>query len=786
MKQKNSILPALNSDFAVGHWGTHRVERGEVGKIVLKPWEGDSDPSPIGLDQLSDAVSASRVRRPAFREGWLKKGPGDHRERRGSDRFVEVPWDEAFQIVAGELQRVRHSFGNNAIFGGSYGWGSAGRFHHAQSQIHRFLNSIGGYVRGRDSYSFGAGSVIMPHIVAPMEQLLEQHTDWNSLANHTELFVAFGGLPLRNTQMTAGGAGRHRVREAIETMRSRGVQFVNVSPLRQDVSVEADWFAIRPNTDVALMLALIHVLVSENLHDRAFLDRFCTGSTEVEAYVFGKKDGVAKTAEWAGEITGIPSDQIKRLAMQMATSKTMINASWSLQRQSHGEQAYWALVTLAAYLGQIGSPGGGFGIGYATLNSIGSDELKVSGPRLPQGSNPIKEFIPVARIADMLLNPGGRFDYDGNSYQYPDVRLVYWAGGNPFHHHQDLNRFIAAWQKPETIIIHEQFWTSTAKAADIVLPASTTLERNDLGFASREGQLVAMRQFQPPLGEARSDFDIFAGIAEKMGVGEEFTSGRTADQWVEHMYGEFRASVSSRIDLPDFEKFWELGRIEFSRSNKPTIMLADFRADPDNHPLRTPSGRIELYSEKIAGFGYDDCPGQATWMEPVEWLGADMASRFPLHLVSQEPRRRLHSQLDHSPHSRAGKIKDREPVLMNPADAKARNIREGDAVRIFNDRGACLSAAQLTDELLPGVVIIATGAWFDPQSWSRDNSLERHGNPNVLTIDVGSSTLAQATIAQSCLVEIERFDEPLPEVRAFELPRLLETSERSGYIIRSE
>ncbi|WP_053251953.1 molybdopterin-dependent oxidoreductase [Ensifer adhaerens] len=762
---------ASASEFALGHWGLHRVARDAAGNASLQPWEGDGNPSPIGLDLLSEEVQSLRVRRPAFRESWLREGAGAHRERRGSDRFVEVPWDEAFELVAGELSRVKRENGNRGIFGGSYGWGSAGRFHHAQSQIHRFLNTIGGYVRGRDSYSFGAGSVIMPHVVAPMEQLLEQHTDWNTLAGHTQLFVAFGGIPLRNTQMTAGGPSRHRVRESLDLMRSSGVRFVNISPLRQDIDGSSEWIQVRPNTDVALMLGLMHVLLSEGLHDTGFLTRYCTGGDEVRAYVFGENDGVPKTPDWASMITGVPAPRIVELAREMARSKTMINASWSLQRQSHGEQSYWALVTLASHLGQIGTPGGGFGIGYGTLNSVGSSELRVSGPRLSQGKNLVDEFIPVARIADMLLNPGAQFEYDGGTYTYPDIRLIYWAGGNPFHHHQDLNRFISAWQRPETIIIQEQYWTSTAKAADIVLPTSTSLERNDIGFASREGHLVAMRKVTDPVGLAKSDFEIFCGIADKMGMGREFSEGRTAENWLEHMYEDFRQRVAAQVPLPDFGTFWELGRIEFPPSNKPTVMLEGFRTDPEAHPLKTPSRRIELYSEKIAGFGYDDCPGQATWMEPVEWLGSPKATRFPLHLLSQEPRLRLHSQLDHSPHSRAGKVDSREPILLNLADAEARGIREGDIVRVFNERGACLAAAKITEDVVPGVAIIATGAWFDPQDWTATNSLEKHGNPNVLTIDVGASKLSQATVAQSCLVEVESYLESPPKVTAFELPK---------------
>jgi biotin/methionine sulfoxide reductase len=758
------------NEIALGHWGMSEVARHSDGTMSLRNWTGDPDPSMIGLDQLSPEVDACRVLRPSFRRGWLEKGPGVTSRDRGNDSFVELPWDEAIDILSSELSRIIRENGNKAIFGGSYGWGSAGRFHHAQSQVHRFLKTIGGYVGARDSYSFGAGSVIMPHIVAPMERLLEDHTDWNTLAENTKLFVAFGGLPLRNTQMTAGGPSQHRLRNALEKMAENGCRFVNVGPLSQDVHIDAEWVPIRPNTDVALMLALCHVLVANDLHDRTFLDEYCVGFAAVADYLFGRTDGIEKNPTWAEQITGIPRERITALAREMAASMTMVNASWSLQRQSHGEQPYWSLVTLASLIGQIGTSGGGFGIGYGTLNSVGSNESGMSGPKFPQGENQVKEFVPVARIADMLLHPGASFEYNGRTYQYPDIKAIYWAGGNPFHHHQDLNRFLGAWRKPETIIIHDQFWTSSAKAADIVLPVSTALERDDIGYASREGHVVAMRQLRVPLGDAKSDFDIFADIAAAMGKGEAFTEGLTSGGWLRRMFSEYRVRMQNAVELPEFDEFWQMGRVELSSARKPNVMLSLFRKDPEAFPLKTPSGKIELHSNTIAGFGIADCPGQASWIEPFEWLGSEKAERFPLHLLSQEPSRRLHSQLDHAPHSRAAKIKGREPVLIGDVDAEQRGIADGDVVRIFNSRGSCLAGAKITEGLLQGVVVLATGAWFDPISWGGGQSLEKHGNPNVLTADIPASGLSQATTAQTCLVEIELFEGDLPAITAFQPP----------------
>ncbi|MCW5747268.1 MAG: molybdopterin guanine dinucleotide-containing S/N-oxide reductase [Alphaproteobacteria bacterium] len=758
------------------HWGVYEVEWDDGRAKALRPFPDDPDPSPIGLYALSDEVARLRVRRPAVRRSWLDGGPGSRPDLRGREAFVEVGWDEAIRLVADELARVKGRHGNEAIFGGSYGWSSAGRFHHAQSQIHRFLNAIGGYVRHVDSYSLGAARVLMPHIVMSMDELMSSMTSWDVLAKHCELFVTFGGVPHKNAQISQGGTSEHRLRDGLFAMRAAGARFVNVTPTRDDLDTGGafDWIAIRPNTDTALMLALAHTLHAEGLHAPDFLARHTVGFDRFAAYLTGASDGQAKDATWAEAITGVPAARIVALARDMAARRTMLNISWSLQRAQHGEQPFWTLVTLACMLGQIGLPGGGFGVGYGATNLMGSPHARFGGPTLPQGDNAVSAFIPVARIADMLLNPGATFAYNGRNHVYPDIRLIYWAGGNPFHHHQDLNRLMQAWRKPETIVVHEQFWTPTAKFADIVLPATTALERNDIGFASRERHIVAMRRACEPAGEARDDFAIFSDIAGRLGAGMTYTENRSVAQWLEHLYETARERArGSNVDLPPFATFWAAGIVTVEGSFEPPIFLADFRHDPDGHPLKTPSGKIEIYSERIAGFGYGDCPGHPVWMAPTEWLGGATAARFPLHLLSDQPTTRLHSQLDHSPYSQAAKVKGRQPVTISRHDAAARGIADGDFVRIFNDRGACVSAAIVSDAIRPGVARLSTGAWFDPHDTGANRPLEKHGNPNVLTLDRGASQLSQGCTAQTCLVEIERYDGEPPGVTAHTLPQLL-------------
>ncbi|MGA2411743.1 MAG: molybdopterin-dependent oxidoreductase, partial [Candidatus Binataceae bacterium] len=358
------------------------------------------------------------------------------------------------------------------------------------------------------------------------------------------------------------------------------------------------------------MLALAHTLIADELHNPAFLNCYCVGFDRFRDYLFGHEDGVAKDADWAARLTEISAETIRDLAHRMARSRTYIMANWSLQRADHGEQPFWALVALASILGQIGLPGGGFGFGYGSMENLADLRAAAPIPTLPLGRNPVRSFIPVARIADMLLNPGRPFQYDGRDMAYPDIRLVYWCGGNPFHHHQDLNRLIRAWRRPETIIVNDPWWTATARHADIVLPSTTTLERNDIGASNRDRFIIAMKQAIAPVGEARDDFNIFAELANRFGVAREFTEGRSVMESLRHLYEAARQqALRKELRWPDFGEFWDRGHLEIPVWPKPIVAFEEFRRDPLKHKLPTRSGRIELFSEKVARFGYDDCTG---------------------------------------------------------------------------------------------------------------------------------------------------------------------------------
>ena len=754
------------------HWGAFSAIVKDGRMVDAVPVERDPAPSPL-LRGMKDALyHQCRVARPSIRKSWLERGYKAGGLMRGAEPFVEVPWDEALDIVAAELRRIKSAHGNEAIFAGSYGWASAGRFHHAKTQLQRFMNCLGGFTGQKYSYSLAAGLAILPHILGDHETL-RSPSSWEDIANNSKLFVAFGGCGTKNAQVEPGGSGEHTVKPWLEKLRDAGVEMVSITLVRDDTPafMNAQWLPIRPNTDVALMMGLAHTLVRENLHDREFLARYATGYERFEAYLLGTSDGVPKSAEWAAGITEIAAQSIRELARRMVANRTMIGTSYSLQRGDHGEQTFWMTATLASMLGQVGLPGGGFGFGYGSMHGQGNPVTVFSAPNLPAGVNSTGSIIPVARISDLLLNPGQPYSYDGEDKVYPDTRMVYWCGGNPFHHHQDLNRLLRAWQRPETIIVNEPWWTSTARHADIVLPATTTLERNDIGASSRDRFIVAMHKAVEPVGEARNDFDIFAGLARRTGVLEAFAENRDEMEWLRHIYEVSRQDASRvGVELPPFDRFWEQGYAESAAPSRPHSVLSGFRADPAGNPLKTPSGKIEIFSETIANFKYDDCPGHPAWMEPIEWLGGEQAKTYPLHLISNQPAARLHAQLDLSGESLDSKINGREPVVIHPDDAAKRGIIQHALVRVYNGRGATLASAVLSDEVRPGVIRLATGAWYDPAEPGRIGAIDKHGNPNMLTPDKGTSKLGQGPIAHTALVEIELYQAEPGSITIFTPP----------------
>lgn len=767
------------------HWGAFKAVVKDGKWSAVRGWERDPRPSSQLAGVLDSVYSPTRIKYPMVRRAFLEKGPGAEPETRGTDDFVRVTWDQALDLVVKELKRVEKTYGPTGTYAGSYGWKSPGKLHNCQNLMRRMMNLKGSFVNSSGDYSTGAAQVTMPHVMGTLE-VYEQQTVWPVIVESTDLLVFWGADPMVTNQI-GWIIPDHGGYPGMEAFKKTGKKVICIDPVRTETCdfFGAEWIAPKPQTDMAMMLGIAHTLHAESLHDATFLDEYTAGFDKFVPYLLGTSDGTPKTAEWAAEICGIPADKIKELARLFAKGRTMLAGGWAMQRQHHGEQRPWMLVTLASMLGQIGLPGGGFGLSYHYSNG-GSPG--VNGPALPgitDGGKAVKgaawltesgaATIPVARVVDMLENPGKEFDFNGKRQKYPDCKMTYWVGGNPFAHHQDRNRLVKAWQKFETVVVQDFQWTATARFADIVLPATSSYERNDIeqfGDYSLKA-IIAMKKVVEPLYESRTDFDIFNEISKRLGKAREFSEGKSEMDWIREFYASAqKQATAKKVKMPDFDTFWEQGFVEFpvSEEGKSFVRYADYREDPLLEPLGTPTGKIEIYSKNIEKMGYDDCPPHPTWFEPVERLDGPNA-KYPLHLASSHPRERLHSQLCGTAHRATYTVKDREPCLINTKDAASRGIADGDVVRVFNDRGQMLAGAKVTDAIRPGVIRVCEGGWYDPVEPGKPGSLDAYGDVNNLTVDIGTSKLAQGNCGHTAVADVEKFTGDLPKVKVFSTPR---------------
>ena len=767
-----------HSILTAAHWGPMWVETD--GERVLSSCGALAGTFENSLQSaVPDQVhSKSRVRWPMVRKGYLAS-PESPQGVRGQDEFVRVSWDQALGLIDAQHRRIRASYGPESIFAGSYGWRSNGVLHKAATLLQRYMSLAGGYVGHLGDYSTGAAQAIMPYVVGSNE-VYQQQTSWPLVLEHTDVVVLWSANPL-NTLKIAWNASDEQGILWFDRLRKSGKRLICIDPMRSETADffgdSMTWVAPHMGTDVALMLGIAHTLVENGWHDTAFLQRCTTGYDIFARYLSGERDGVAKTAEWAAGICGVDAATIRELAGIFHKNTTMLMAGWGMQRQQFGEQKHWMLVTLAAMLGQIGTPGGGFGLSWHFANG-GNPTRRAAVPGSMQGTvaggREAVDKIPVARIVEALENPGAPYQHNGMDRHFPHIRFIWWAGGANFTHHQDTNRLIRAWQKPELVVISECFWTAAARHADIVLPATTSFERNDMTMTGdySNQHLVPMKRVVPPRDEARDDFDVFADLSERWEAGgrERFTEGKNDLEWLESFYAMAeQRGASQQVALPPFARFWQenaLIEMPESAQNARFVRFADFRRDPEANPLKTDSGKIEIYSARVAGFHYADCPGHPSWLEPDEWHGNALPGQ--LQLLSAHPAHRLHSQLNHTSLRQRYAVAGREPLTLHPDDARARGIADGDVVRVWNGRGQVLAGAVVTDGIRPGVICLHEGAWpdLDPQA----GGICKNGAVNVLTKDLPSSKLGNGCAGNTALAWLEKYEGPALPVTAFDPP----------------
>ncbi len=771
------------------HWGMLKltIKNGKV--VKSEPYQKTSDIENSLQHYTQDLVYAEdRIKYPMVRKSYLENPDSPKPELRGNDEWVRVSYEDAIKLVAKELKKTRKEKGAQGVFAGSYGWKSSGSIHNCRVLLHRFMTATGGFTGTVGDYSTGASQVIMPHVLGTLE-VYEQQTSWPVVLESSKVIVIWGANPLATLKIAWTSSDENGFKY-FEKLKKSGKKIICIDPYKTETCeyLDAQWIAPNPNTDVAMMMGMVHTLLEAKKYDADFLADYTEGFDKFKEYLYGKEDGIVKSAKWASKICGVDEKTINSLANLFYDNRTMFMSGWGMQRAHHGEQPHWMLVTLASVIGQIGLPGGGFGLSYHYSNGgvptaksaiIGGITANVTPTKDEGGAawlrNAAKYSFPVARIADALLNPGKTIDFNGKKVTYPEIDFIYWVGGNPFVHHQDTNTLLKAWQKPRTVVVNEAFWTPTARMADIVMPTTTSYERNDITATGDYSNLniVPMKQAVKKQFEARDDYQIFSDLSKEFGVFEKYTQNKTEMQWIEEFYTKaYNQAQKMKLPMPTFREFWSKNQpitFEVPYENTQFIRYADFREDPILNPLGTPSGRIEIYSKTIEKMNYKHCKAHPTWLEPAEWVGME-EKPAEFALISPHPSHRLHSQLNNTSLREKYAVADREPIWINTQDAKAKGIKSGDVVRVFNDRGEILTGAVVTDGLKPGIVRVQEGAWYDPLEKGKIGTLCKNGSANLLTKDIPTSELAMGNSSNTALVNIEKYTKKAPALTIFKQP----------------
>ncbi|WP_101003114.1 molybdopterin guanine dinucleotide-containing S/N-oxide reductase [Helicobacter pylori] len=730
-----------------------KVQNGVIKDII--PQKSDYNPTMMLKAMIDRVYSDSRVKYPCVRKSFLENKK-NHKELRGREEFVRVSWDVALDLVAKKLKEIPKENIYNASYGG---WGHAGSLHRCHHLAWRFFNTtLGGAIGTDGEYGNGAAARINPMIVGDME-VYSQQTTHEEMIKNCKVYVMWGADLFKCNRIDYF-VPNHVNDSYYPKYKRAGIQFISIDPIYTETAqaFSAEWIPIRPNTDVALMLGMMHYLYTSNQYDKAFIAKYTDGFDKFLPYLLGESDNTPKTLEWASQITGVNAEKIKELADLFVSKRTFLAGNWAMQRAQYGEQPDWALIVLASMIGQVGLSGGGFGFSmHYGGNAQASSGARIV-PMIPQGHNSVKSVIPASRISEAVLNPDKEIDFMGKKLKLPKIKMIYNCGADLLGHEADTNELIHALRTLDCVIVHEPWWTPTAKFADIVFASTSTMERDDITFGGSYSKNVvyAMRKVVEPVYESKDDYEIFRQLALRIGgneTEERFTESKSYMEWIKSLYEK-----SDGPTLKSFDQFWRDGFVEFEipENARKFVRHAKFRQDPINNKLDTESGKIQIFSQKCADFKLADFKGHPTWFEPAEWLGSKMAEIYPFHLISPHPKYRVNSQLDNTWVRNVYKIQGREPVMINELDANKLGIRHGEIVEVFNARGRLLAGAFVTKNIRQGVLSIQKGAWYDPEDVRVRNPRCNAGHVNTLTSLRPTSSMTQAISANTALVNIRR------------------------------
>jgi anaerobic dimethyl sulfoxide reductase subunit A len=667
-----------------------------------------------GVGQIERTYHPDRLKYPLRRTG-----------PRGSGGWERISWDEALDTVAREMLRVRAQYGNAAILDASR-TGSQSMLH-GRVAAQRFLYRFGGCTELWSNMSAEAEIFAVRTTYGAAADYKTSGREPSDYAN-SRLMLLWGWSPGDGTFGTG-------TMPYLKWAKAQGVRMICVDPRRTETSRQLadEHVFIRPGTDAAALIAMAQVIVAEGLHDQDYCDRHLLGFDEAHlpddappgasyhSYLFGHADGVIKTPEWAETLTGIPADVLRRLAIEFATTKpAALQTGYAPGRTLYGEQYHRAAYALAALTGGVGVSGAGSGCSNGATGRCGIKSLAT-------GTNPIAARVSSALLADLLVR--------GAAGGYPaDIKLIYSVGGDLFNQCPNINKMIGALDRVEFIVAQDNFLTPTARYADIVLPATTFWERNDVHtpWAGALHYAIYMRQAIAPMDECRNDLDILTTLADRLGIAGY--NDKSESQWLRELTAEA---------IDDFDRFAAEGVARFPAPVEPVAFAREIR-DPEQHRFSTPSGKIEIYSMALAAkpdpYGLGAIPPIPTWIAPPK-----VEPAYPLLLCTPKSRARTHSIHGNQPS--LARV-DRDNVWINPLDAGSRGIADGEQVRVYNRNGATILPAKITDRIAPGVVSIKEGAWFAPGADGTDTA----GCGNVLTAD--RSAPSGATTYNSNEVEV--------------------------------
>lgn len=669
-----------------------RVEDGRVTQMLHNPAGGNLKPCPRGYALHRAHEAPDRLLSPLIADG-----------PRGSGRFREAGWDEALERVATRLGAIRAAHGPASIMElGSAG--STGALHSSEGLLTRFLNAAGGATTLSGSYSNGAAAFALPYLFGSAAR----RSGWDAATvRHSRLVVLWGANIMEARLGTELGT-------SIAAAARAGVPIIVIDPrrTRTAAALGARWIPILPGTDAVMMLAVLQVLFRDGLVDRERASRLAIGLDELERYVSGAADGTVRSPAWAESRCGVPAPLIESFAREFAASTpAMLVPGYSIQRVRDGEETFRLSVALQVATGNIGIPGGSSG----SINNRLPPPRIGALPNLDHGTSP---SIPVLRWPDAIL--------DGKAGGFAaDIHAAWVAGFNAVNQGGDIRKSIQAMLALEFSVCSEMFMTPTARLCDVILPVASPLEKEDIGLPWLGNYLLYKRAVVAPRGLARSDYDIFADLEARMGLGTTFSGGRTVNQWIDHFISE------SEID--DIETFKRTG--VYFGADRERVGLADFVADPQAHPLPTPSGRIELSSQSWA----HDTGRPAI---PV-WADTRKDAGLPFLLITPKTIHRTNSQEGGgAPWTSAepSRRPDAGTLTICTTDALRLGIQQGDAVLVRNGNGAVTARALVSNDIVAGVVCMHEGVWLD----AGPDGCDRAGSANMLTSTEGSGPAAAA------------------------------------------